>query len=267
MKGLAIGLLVILLGGAATSAGQLEMSIGGGPTAISLKGINGSIGVINTVIDLLNETFAIHPDVTGSVDSLKPMSSGLALCAEERYWLTDWFAFGGRFEYLRSTSAVSGEYHGSEVSTIDIALDLNGIGLVLGARVVFLDMGLVLAAEGGVGYYYTMFDRSITFEIPSEYPDVISVVPPEGEGRYTGGTFGLELGISLYYRIAPWFSIGSSVSYRSGSIEAPSDRDGDGLDLDGDGVTEGIDLDGVSVQFTFSVSIDLALTGEKGVAQ
>jgi len=267
MKGLATGLFAILLIGAATSAGPLEMAIGGGPAAISLKEINGSIGVINTVIDLLNETFAVHPDVTGSVGRLDPMSSGLTFCAEEWYWLNGWFAFGGKFEYLRSASAISGEYHGSAVSKIDIALGLNGVGIVFGGRATFLDMGLVLAAQAGVGYYYAMFDRSVVFEIPSEYPDVISVVPPEGAGRYTGGTFGLELGISLFYPLTDWFSLGSSISYRSASVDRVADRAGEGLDLDGDGVTERLDLDGISVQFTFSVSFDLSLTEEKGVAQ
>ncbi|RLE36120.1 hypothetical protein DRJ12_04630 [Candidatus Acetothermia bacterium] len=267
MKGLATGLLAILLIGLATSAGPLEMAIGGGPAAISLKEINGSIRVINTVIDLLNETFAVHPDVTGSVGELDPMSSGLAFCAEEWYWLTGWFSFGGKFEYLHSSSAVSGEYHGADVSTIDVALGLNSVGLLFGGRAVFLDMGLVLAAEGGVGYYYTMFDRSVVFEIPSEYPDVISVVPSEGTGHYTGGAFGLELGLSLYYPLTSWFSIGSSISYRSGSVNRMVDREGEGLDLDGDGITEGADLDGISVQFMFSVSINLSLTEEKGVAQ
>jgi hypothetical protein len=267
MKGLATGLLAILLIGAAAIAGSLDMAIGGGPAAISLKEINVSIGVNNTVIDLLNETFAVHPDVSGSVGKLDPMSSGFTFCAEERYWLTDWFALGGKFEYLRSSSSVSGEYHGSDVSTIDIALGLNGVGVVFGGRAVFLNMGLVLAAEAGVGYYYTMFDRSVVFEIPSEYPDVISVVPPEGTGRYTGGTFGLELGISLFYPLTRWFSIGSSISYRSGSVGRVVDREGEGLDLDGDGMTEGINLDGISVQVTFSVSINLSLIEEKGVAQ
>jgi len=267
MKGLATGLLAILLIGAAASAGQLEMAIGGGPAAISLKEINGSIGVINTVIDLLNETFAVHPDVTGSVGQLDPISSGLSLCAEEWYWLTDWFAFGGRFEYLRSSSAVSGEYHGADLSTIDIALGMNSVGFLLDGRATFLDMGIVLSVQAGIGYYYAAFDRSVTFQIPVEYPDVISVVPPEGTGRHSGGTFAVELGISLCYPITSWFSIGSSISYRSGSVERATDRDGAGLDLDGDGVTEGLNLDGISVQIAFSVDIDLSLTEEKGVAQ
>jgi len=268
MKGLAIGLLAILLIGAATSAESLEMAIGGGPAAISLKEINGSIGVVNTVIDLLNEAFAVYPDFSGSVEELDPMSSGFTFCAEELYRLNGWFALGGKFEYLRSSSAASGEYRkGDEVSRIDIALGLNGIGIVLGGRATFLDMGLVLAAQAGVGYYYSVFDRSVVFEIPPEYPEVISVVPPEGVGHYAGGTVGLELGISLYYPLTRWFSIGSTVSYRSASIDPVVDRDGNGLDLDGDGVTEGLDLDGISVRFTFSVSFDLSLAGEKGVAK
>ena len=67
MKGLATALSAVCVLSIACFAGSLEMSIGGGPSVISLDEINDSIGVFNALITHLNDTFDVHPDVTGSV--------------------------------------------------------------------------------------------------------------------------------------------------------------------------------------------------------
>ena len=136
-------------------------------------------------------------------------------------------------------------------------------GCLAGCRATFLDAGLRLAAEGGVGYYYAVSNRAVVFEIPTEYPDVISGVPSEGEGRYSGGTLGFELGLSLSYPVTSWLSIGSSVSYRAATVNVLTDSAGGDFDLDGDGTPESVDLDGITVRLTFSLNIDLSLNGEK----
>jgi len=263
MKGLATLLMTLVVISITASAGPLEMSFGGGPSAMSLGSINASIGVFNTLIAHLNETFAVHPDVSGTVDPLDPMVSGLSFRVGERFWLTDWFGLGASAEYFSSSTDTLGYYEGSEISTIQVALDLTTVGLLVGGRATFLDAGLRLAAEGGIGYYYVVSNRAVVFEVPSEYPDVISGVPPEGDERYTGGTFGFELGLSLSYPVARWFSIGSFVSYRAATVSVVTDSVGNELDLDGDGTPEAIDLDGISVRLSLSFNIDLSLNGEK----
>jgi hypothetical protein len=263
MKGLASGLCIILLAAFAAYAGPLEISIGGGPTATSLDDINASIVVFNTLIEHLNETFAVHPDVTGSVAPLMPMVSGLSLHASERYGFTDWLAVGAQLEYMRSSTSTAGSYQGAETSTIDIDLGFQSIGILLGARVTFLNLGLLLAADLGVGYYYASLDHDIVFQIPEEYPEVISGVPPEGSGHNAGGAMGFEAGLSLSYPVAPWLSLGSTVTYRSASIGRLTDANGAELDLDGTGVPETANLDGIVVQINFSILIDLSLDGGK----
>jgi hypothetical protein len=258
MKGLAVALLATLLAGAGAVAGPLEISFGGGPAATSLDDINASIGVFTQLIAHLNETFAVHPDVSGSVGELQSMVSGFSFHVAERYWLIDWFGLGAQFEYTRSSSAVAGFFEGSEISTIDVALDLDAVGAVVGGCATFLDAGLLLSAEIGVGYYYAIVNRSVVFEIPPEYPDVISGVPPEGEGRYGGGALGLEIGLSLTYPITRWLAVGSVLSYRSATVNSVADPQGTELDLDGDGIRESVNLSGVTVQLTFSLSIDLS---------
>jgi hypothetical protein len=263
MKGLAAGLCIILLAAWAAYAGPLEISFGGGPTATSLDDINAAIIVFNTLIEHLNETFAVHPDVTGSVDPLTPMVSGLALHAAERYWINDWLGVGAQLEYTRSGTSTAGEYQGAETSVIDVDLRFQGIGILLGARATFLDLGLLLAADLGVGYYYASLDHDIVFQIPEEYPEAISGVPPEGSGHNAGGTVGFEAGLSLSYPIAEWFTIGSTLTYRSASVGRLTDDQGVDLDLDGSGVPETANLDGIIVQLTFSINIDLSLDGGK----
>jgi hypothetical protein len=263
MKGLATALLFIGWSSAAAFGGPLEMSFGGGPSAIMLDAINESIGVFNALIEHLNETFAVHPDVSGSVKLVPSIGGGLYFQGAERYWATDWFAIGGHVGYSRASTATTGFYEGAEVSEITVDLAFQAVGGVLGAEATFLDMGLRLGAFGGIGYYYVLMDRVTVFEIPSEYPDVIAGVPPDAEGRYTGSSLGFEAGLSLSYPVADWFTIGSRVTYRSARIRELADNQANVLDLDGDGTGEPVSLSGFTVQLTVSINIDLSLDGRK----
>ncbi len=263
MKGLASVLCIMLLATAAAVAGPLELSIGGGPSATSLDDINASISVFNTLINHLNETFADHPDVSGTVGTLSPIVSGLSMHASERYWLADWIAVGAGVEYTRSGASTYGTYEGSETSTIDLSLASQTLGVLVGSRIRFLNMGLLLAADLAAGFYHSILDHTVVFEIPEEYPDAISGVPPESAGRSTGNTFGVEAGFSLAYPIAEWVTVGALLSYRSATIPALKGEDGQPFDLDGNGVPEAINLDGITVQFTFSIRVDLSLDGGK----
>jgi hypothetical protein len=263
MKGLATALLFVGLIHLTAMAGPLEISFGGGPSAVSLDAINESIELFNALITHLNETFAVHPDVEGSVDPVSPIGGGMALYAAERYWLTDWFALGGHVGYSRASTATIGFYEGSEISEIGVDLAFHSVGGVIGGEATFLDAGLRLGAFGGIGYYYVILDRRTVFEIPTEYPDIIAGVPPEGEGRFTGGSVGFEAGFSLTYPVAPWFMIGSRLTYRSARIAELTDATADVLDLDGDEIGESISLSGLTVQLTVSINIDLSLDGRK----
>ena len=263
MKGLATALLFVWWISLAVIAGPLEMSFGGGPSAISLDAINESIGLFNALITHLNDTFAVHPDVAGAVDLVPSIGGGLYFQGAERFWVTDWFAVGGHVGYSRASTATTGFYEGAEASEITVDLAFQAVGAVLAAEATFLDIGLRLGVFGGVGYYYVLFDRKTVFEIPAEYPDVIAGVPPEAEGRYTGGALGFEAGISLTYPVADWFMIGSRVTYRSARIAQLSDETAEILDLDGDDVGESLSLGGLAVQLTVSINIDLSLDGRK----
>lgn len=263
MKGLAVLLIASIAMSLPATAGSLEISLGGGPAAISLGSLNASIGVFNALITHLNETFETHPDVTGSVAPLDPMVSGLTIQAGERLWFTDWFGLGAAVEYFRTSTGTVGFYEGSEISTIDVALDLAAVSVRLGARATFLDAGLRLAADAAACYHYVISNKAVVFEVPTEYPGTISGVPPSGSGRYTGDAFGFELGLSLVYPIAPWFSLGASIGYRSATVPTITDSAQVALDLDGDGAPEAIDLDGISVRLTVFFGFDLSPNGEK----
>ncbi len=267
MKGLASVLIGIVLMGITAIAGPLELGLGAGPSFTSLDSLNESIGALNSLIEHLNETFAVHPDVQGTVDPMPSMGTGLYLSAVEQYRLTDWFALGAHVEYMSSSSGTVGVYQGSETSQIDLSYRSHVLGGVLRGDATFVNLGLRLGAIGGVGYFYTILDRKVVLQIPTEYPDTIAGLPPEGEGRYTGGTVGLEAGISLSYPILQWFTIGTQVIYRSANIPALHDQQGAGLDLNGDGQSESLNLSGFAVQFSFSINIDLSLGGGKESVQ
>jgi len=263
MKGLASVLLAVVLMGVAGIAGPLEMGLGAGPSFTSLDSFNESIGVLNTLIEHLNETFDVHPDVTGTVTPMPSVGTGLYLSAGEQYRLTDWFGFGAHVEYAGSSSSTTGIYQGSEISQVDLSYRSHILGAVLGGDITFVDLGLRLGVTAGVGYFYTILDHKVVFQIPAEFPDAIAGLPPEGEGRYTGGAFGLEAGITLSYPILDWFTIGTRVIYRSAEIDSLANSQGIALDLNGDGISESVNLSGLAVQFTFSINIDLSLDGGK----
>lgn len=263
MKRLASVLLLLTSLGSMATAGPLELGFGAGPSFTSLDSFNESIGVFNALLEHLNETFGVHPDVSGTVAPMSKMGNGWYLSAAENYRLTDWFALGAHVVYVGSSSSTVGFYQGSEISQIDIAFGSHVLGVVLGGEVTFVDLGLRLGASGGVGYFHTIFDRSVVFQIPAEYPEVIAGVPPEGEGRYTGGTFGLEAGITLTYPVFEWFTIGTRVTYRAAEVGVLSTSQGIEMDLDGDGQAESVNLSGFAVEFAFSINIDLSLDGGK----
>lgn len=264
MKGLASVLGIILLCGGAVCAGPLELSIGGGPSAISLDAWNGIIESWNAVIAHFNQFSETHPDVSGSVRKLSLLTTGLVGHAAERYWVLDWLALGARFEYESSTSTASGSYVGAETSTVDIALQYQTIGLLAGARLRFLDAGLRLAGDLAVGYYHGSLDHSVVFEVPSEYTDAISGLPREGTGRHAGGTLGFEVGLALDVPFAEGGYLGAALTYRSAVIQTLTDTTGDALDLDGDGTAEDANLSEISVRVSFSIDIDLSLDGGDG---
>jgi hypothetical protein len=263
MKGLA-SVLGILLVSCVALGGPLEVSIGGGPSTMSLGDINTSILLFNTLITHLNETLAVIPGVSGTVDTMAPMTSGMALRASERYWVADWIAFTGFFEYGRVSTATHGQYVGAETSTIDVTASHANLSVLVGTRIQFLDLGLRLAGDVSAGYFYSTFDDSVVFEIPSEYPDAISGVPPEGGGRYSGGTFGLAAGLSVSYPVVDRFYAEALLGYRWARVPTLRDATATPLDFDGNGVPESAALDGLTVQIGFSLALDLSLGGEKG---
>jgi hypothetical protein len=263
MKGLASVLLVLTLLGMTAFAGPLELGLGVGPSFTSLDSFNESIGTFNALIDELNETLGVHPDVSGTIASMPSMGKGLYLSAAEQYRLMDWFALGAHVEYSESSSSTVGFYQGSEISQIDVSFRSHVLGIVLGGDVTFVDLGIRLGANAGVGYFHTILDRKVVFQIPDEYPDAIAGVPPEGEARYTGGAFGLEAGITLTYPVFPWLTIGSQVTYRTAEARSLTTSQGVEMDLNGDGKGESVNLSGLAVQFSFSINIDLSLDGGK----
>ncbi len=264
MKGLVTVGAVLILWAAMLTAGPIEIYFSGGPSAAALDEINAIKDRINAIITLLNDTIALLPEIiTGEVEELDSIGGGIAYQAGERFWLSDRFALGGKLEGFRTSTSTAGTY----VSTVDseVSIDLNcyAVGFLLSGRYDFLNAGVILSAELGAGYYYSGFNRAITFQIPPEYPDAISGLPPEGEGRYSGSTLGFEGGLSLSFPITDWLAVGSSLFYRSLTLGEMRDRQGNSLDLDGDGTPEKVDLGGITVQFTFSLIIDLNPEREK----
>jgi hypothetical protein len=263
MKGLATLLIASVLVSFTAGAGPLEIWFGAGPSATAFGSLNASVGIINTLITHLNETFETHPDVTGSIGDLAPLQAGFAVSAGERFWLADWIGLGAAVGYSRAATGALGHFEGAEISTIDVSLDVTNVHVSLGGRATFLDVGLRLAADAAVTYDYVISNGAVLFEVPTEYPGTVSGVPPASAGRYTGDTFGFEFGLALSYPVAPWVSLGASITYRSATIGTVADSAGTNLDFDGDGDPEPIDLDGISVKVTISFNIDLSLNGEK----
>jgi hypothetical protein len=255
MKGLAWGVLAVLLFGGTLAAGPLEVTIGAGPGGASFGEINDSIGLINRILQTWNST----PTLTGSVPELDSMQVGMSYLAGEEFWVTPSLALGGKIEAFRAVSSTAGSYTAGEEtsSQVAIALDCHTVGLVVGGHVDIVDFGLRLGLNLGVGYYYSGFKTDITFQMPSGIPP-ISARPAEGKGQYSASSFGIEGGLSLFFPIAEWFAIGSSLEYRWVAAATLADAQGSPLDLDGNGTAETIDLTGIAVTFTVSLRINLS---------
>lgn len=255
MKGLVTVTVITLLWGTVAIAGSLEFFAGAGPSAAALGGINEGIDVVNVIIGDLNG----DPRFDGDVPTLSHLGSGLAYSAGERYWITDRFALGGELTYFKSTASTSGSYNtSSEVSNIALNLQCQSIGLLIGGKFTFLDLGLRLAIDLGVGYYYSGFNTDITFEMPSAY-NPINIQLPAGKGHYNGSSLGIEGGISLSFPITEWLNVGTEVLYRSLTVQRLADGDGNGFDFDGDGTAEVADFSGITVRFNIAVDINLSL--------
>ncbi len=258
MKGLVTVTVITLLWGTLAIAGPLEFFAGAGPSAAALGSINHrEIEAVNVIIAQLND----DPRFDSDVPTLPALGSGLAYSAGERYWITDNLALGGELTYFKSATATSGTYtttSTNEVSDVSLDLQCQSIGLLIGGRFAFLDVGLRLAVDLGVGYYYSGFNTAITFEIPSEFsPTTIPL--PNGEEHYNGSSLGIEGGISLSFPIADWINVGTSILYRSLTVQHLTDGEGNGFDFDGDGTAEVADFSGITVQFNIAIDINLSL--------
>lgn len=255
MKGLVAVVGLVLLAGMGAFAGDLELFVGAGPGGAALDEINSRITLFNVIIADLND----NPTIDGTVPPVPNLGSGIAYQAGERFWVTDSFAIGGKLEYFRTETSTSGSYtSGGETSQIAIDLGCSFVGFVLTGEFNFLSHGLTLGVQGGIGYYYSGFTTAITFQMPSGYRS-ISVHPQEGEGHYNNQSVGFEVGLSLTYPVTEWIGIGADLTYRALTAPTITDAQGTGLDLDGDGTAERIDLSGISVQFRVSLAIDLSL--------
>ncbi len=257
MKGLVTVIVITLLWGTLAIAEPLEFFAGAGPSAATLGSINGGIDTVNNIIADLND----DPRFEGEVAPLAHLGSGFAYSAGERYWITDRLALGGELTYFRATTATSGSYETVGVTeSSDVSLDLKAqsIGLLASGKFVFLDVGLRLVADLGVGYYYSGFKTAITFQMPTSYAP-ISIDLPSGYGHYNGSSFGIEAGMSLSFPIVNWLKVGTSVLYRSLTVQHLRDSDGHGFDFDGDGITEVADLGGITVKFTMALDINISL--------
>ena len=257
MKGLVTVTVITLLWGTVAFSGTLEFYTGAGPSAAALGSINAGIDVVNVITGDLNT----DPRFDGDVPTLPHLGSGLAYSAGERYWISDHFALGGELTYFKSTTSTAGTYNtvgSSEVSNVSIDLQCQSVGLLIGGRFTFLDVGLRLAVDLGLGYYYSGFNSAITFEMPSDYHP-INIHLSSGEGHYNGSSIGIEGGISLSFPLADWINVGAGLSYRSLTVQHLADSSGNGFDFDGDGTTEVADFSGITVQFNIALDINLSL--------
>ena len=254
MKGLACcALAVVLCGCAAVAAGSLETSLGAGFTSLSLGDVNASIGAIDSVLANWNLT----PTLDGGVPPLGPMQAGASYSAGERFWVLDNLALGGTIETFRASSATQGSYTGGgRTAQVSISLDCRSVGLVFGAHVKLASLGVDLGADVGVGYFYSGFSTDVTFQTPSGVPPV-SIRPRQGQDHYNASSLGLEGGLSLSFDVSDWLGIGAMIAYRWVGKAAMSDAAGNPLDIDGDGVTDQVDLSGVVIRLALSLTINL----------
>jgi hypothetical protein len=65
--------------------------------------------------------------------------------------------------------------------------------------------------------------------------------------------------MSLSFPIADWLKVGTSVLYRSLTVQRLRDGNGTGFDFDGDGTTEVADFSGITVKFTIALDINITL--------
>ncbi len=253
MKGLVAVVGLVLLVGVSAFAGELATFGGVGPGGAALDEINSKITLFNKIIESLNST----PTITGTVPLIPALGHGFTYQAGERYWIFNNASIGGKIEYFHTATSTAGKYT-SDGTTSTIAIDLgcSAIGFVVTGGFNFLNYGLILGAHGGIGYYYSGFTSDITFEMPSGYPP-ISVHPHTGTGHYHSQSIGIEAGMSLFYPVTNWFGLGADLTYRALTAPSLTDAHGTGLDLDGDGTAERLDLSGISVQLTISVSLNL----------
>ncbi len=264
MKGLATICLLLLLAWPA-AAGSLEFAVAGGPTAVALVEINADVDRVNAIIRHVNETLALLPNVEGQVPEIERLGGGICLEAAERYRLTDWLGLGGKLSYARAAGEMSGQYLStdtSEVSMVEMALDLVAVGALLDMTFDFLDAGIMLGGELAAGYYFVGLSHNSLFEIPQEYPEALSGLPPDAQAQYTGGGFGLEASLSVSIPVFSGFSIETAVAYRYAQASL-ADGSGQRPDLDGNGPVDGTDLSGMTVRIGFSLEVGIPGSDEK----
>lgn len=248
-----LAFVLVLIGSVPLSAGPFEIFIGAGPGAATFDEVNASIGLINVFLADLNDT----PTLEGDVPALPLLTSGAAYQGGEWYRASERLSLGGKIEAFHTETTTEGSYtEGGETSEIAIALSTTSVSVVLGGRYELPTSPVRLGVELGAAYAYSGFASAITFEIPASYPP-ISIHPREGRGRYSAHSLGLEGGLSLALPIAEWLSVRASVAYRLLSEGRLADLTGAGLDIDGNGQAETVDLSGVTVQFGLTFIVNL----------
>ena len=259
MKGLAIFTAVLMLVPLAATAGGLELHLSGGPARAMLAEQNAIIVRYDALIDHLNEILGLLPNVEGRVPQIGVIGTGLSLAAGERYWITQSLALGGSVSYFDATSGAQGTYLSLDTDTTsEILFHLRTRLLqgILQAELRFLDAGVVLAAAASFGYHYGLVDAQSLFEIPEEYPDALSQLPPEIDDRFTGGGWGGDVALSVSYPFLSWMGVRAEVSYRYLPLVL-TDDDRQPLDLDGNGTPERVNFGGFAVRVGLSFHVDL----------
>ena len=264
MKGLAAVCLLLLLAWPA-AAGSLEFAVEGGPTAVALVELNADVDRVNAVIRHVNETLALLPNVEGQVPEIERLGGGICLEAAERYRPSEWLGIGGKLSYARTAKEMSGQYVStdtSEISSVEMALDLVAVGALLDMTFDFLDAGILLGGGLSAGYYFVGFAHTSLFEIPEEYPEALSGLPPDAQAQYSGGGFGLEASLHVSVPVFSGFSIETAVAYRYAQASL-ADGSGQRPDLDGNGPVDRTDLSGMTVRIGFSWEVEIPGSDEK----